>query len=632
MRPLHKSLGQVVASLITAVLVLGGVAWRSAQAQQPRSAAAAVKEVAERTGVPISSLQVLRAASLGPGGIARFKILNTQDGTIYGADLDLQGNSVSEETVMQAVAAAPRQSFRGKLEAELADRIDRSDEDETFRVGVWVKSHPMRGPADRPTTTEQAIALRAIITDEVTDFLSPIREYLRTAAIPVIYQSQYAPLIFVEASTPQIRALASQDDVEVIFRERVHQPRLDISKQVVRADIVNAAGIQGQGVLAGVLEAGHPQLDNPFLGGVIRCLPENPTTVNAHQTQVAGVIRSLHPTFTGIAPAATLISGNAVDFSDPQLIAANDCLINQMVPTINMSFGVETQGFFDAFARYVDNTVYNTGTSVNVAVSNVCAFRIGSPEIAFNVNAVGGFGDMNTVDFGDDVHGCETPDNFSAFMDPFSPHNDREEPDVVAPGDLIITTTPSGITPEPGVVGTSFAAPHVTGTTALLMQRKPALEAQAEEVRAILMASAWHNIEGDPRLSERDGAGAILASKADEVLVNGESSFFIRPGGTAGFPIETPVFAFAGEQIRIAIAWSHKAGDMGTQPSTDLDLLVFAPEGKLVAISASFDNSYEIVLVTAPVDGTYTVQITNFRPSPGAEFIGQAISRGATEP
>jgi len=217
------------------------------------------------------------------------------------------------------------------------------------------------------------------------------------------------------------------------------------------------------------------------------------------------------------------------------------------------------------------------------------------------------------------------------FMDPFSPNGDRQEPDVVAPGAGIITTdtNPSGITPAPGVDGTSFAAPHVAGAIMLLVERRGLIiPNRSEEDRAILMASAWHNIEGDSRLSDRDGAGAILTDKGDDVLVNGQSAFFTTPGGPEGFPIVTTFFASAGQQIRIAIAWAHKAGDMGTQPSTDLDLSVLDPDGFFLTGSFSFDNSYEIVQFTAPVNGTYGVLIANSRPRPGAEFIGQAISDG----
>ena len=109
-----------------------------------------------------------------------------------------------------------------------------------------------------------------------------------------------------------------------------------------------------------------------------------------------------------------------------------------------MSFGADTDGEFDAFAEYVDRVVYNTGVAVVVAVSNDCTLRMGSPEIAYNDISVGAFSDRNTTTLGDDRQTCdpiiEFP--FSAFRDPPSLNHDREQPDVVAPGDLITTTWP----------------------------------------------------------------------------------------------------------------------------------------------------------------------------------------------
>jgi len=47
----------------------------------------------------------------------------------------------------------------------------------------------------------------------------------------------------------------------------------------------------------------------------------------------------------------------------------------------------------------------------------------------------------------------------------------------------------------------------------------------------------------------------------------------------------------------------------------------------VVSQPLSSDNTYEIVDFTAPLTGTYTATINNFRPSPGAELIGFAASR-----
>jgi hypothetical protein len=588
------------------------------------SAETAKDVLSQARGIPAEQFTVARSAPLGDTGIRRFKLVDPE-GKIHEVNLDALGNPVSREEVERAVQELNHRSFVGKLEAELADLVARHA-NRPINVVFWLKGmtpRPLR--SDRMTPAEDE-ADRQAIRAQTAAIERPLVNQLRGMGQRVIYQAHYAPAVVVRATPSAIRAMAARSDVERVYLERTHSPRLNVSPLVVQADLVNVRGITGVGRKVAVVEVNrigtHPNLPEDQR---VLCRPEASRLVSGHKTAVAGVIQSADTTFPGMAAFITIVDGIGANFSDAEMMAATDCVIAAGADTVNMSFGRETNGIFDAFARYVDGTVYLARRTIVVAISNFCANRVGSPEIAFNSFAVGAFGDNNTVSLADDVPACTAPVGFSAFLNPISPNGDRQEPDFVAPGHLISTTNAAGGFSE--VTGTSFAAPHVTGGAGLLIHRQPTLSSQPEEIRAIMMASARHNIEGESRLSDRDGAGGVMLAAADRVKLNDQSGFISTGGDPADFPISILFGASAGERVRVAIAWAHKSpgGDTETRPTTDLDLFVFL--GKEILSSTSFDNNYEIVEFIAPETATYRFEINNFRPSPGAEFIGWAVSR-----
>ena len=591
----------------------------------PNSSAAQAKAlVSQATGLSPDELIVGREALLGDSGIRRMKLIDG-GGRVFGIALDETGNRASGTAVKDAIAEMNQKGFVGKLDAGLAQRLSAARDSGPMRVILWLKdtaNQTQRQAGQTDETREAGLASRVAVLQQ------PSVNQLRSAGQEVIYQSQYAPAVVVSASTPAIRAMEARDDVERIYLERTHQPRLNISKLVVQATTVHGRGINGAGVRVGVVEryriGAHANL--PAARRIL-CRPTASTTVSSHKTTVAGIVQSTNASQTGMASSVTVVDGIGANFGDAEMMAATDCVISQGATAINMSFGSNTNGVFDAFARFVDTVSHNTRRTIVVAVSNDCGKRMGSPEIAFNSLAVGAFGDNNTQSFAGDVPPCTGAVTFSAFLDPLSPHSDREQPNIVAPGHLISTTIAGGGFGSAN--GTSFAAPHVTGGIGLLQDRSFIFNTQGERARAIMMASARHNIEGASRLSERDGAGGIMLAAADRVLLNGQSFFTTKPGGTTGFPHNQTFSATAGQKVRVVTVWSHKMplGSAMTEPTTDLDLTVLRPGSAVVGRSLSFDNSYEIVEFTAPVTGTYTARIANFRASAGTEFIGLAVSR-----
>lgn len=64
--------------------------------------------------------------------------------------------------------------------------------------------------------------------------------------------------------------------------------------------------------------------------------------------------------------------------------------------------------------------------------------------------------------------------------------------------------------------------------------------------------------------------------------------------------------------VKIALAWNKDpsaGGHLASNPPTDFDLHVFDEAGALVAWSASFENSYEVVEFAGTQGKTYTIQV-----------------------
>jgi hypothetical protein len=152
-----------------------------------------------------------------------------------------------------------------------------------------------------------------------------------------------------------------------------------------------------------------------------------------------------------------------------------------------------------------------------------------------------------------------------------------------------------------------------------------------EETKAIIMATARHNIEGATRLSGRDGAGGIVNDLADNVV---SGNRFGEKYYTCSQPtlvtLASP-YIYAGQRTRIAIAWSINPGDSqyygtNSNPSADLDLQIYRGTTQ-VASSSSFDNAYEIVDFTPTISGTYDIKVRKYMCR-SVKYLGWAWNIG----
>jgi hypothetical protein len=275
--------------------------------------------------------------------------------------------------------------------------------------------------------------------------------------------------------------------------------------------------------------------------------------------------------------------------------------------------------------------------------------NVDSPAKGWNVLSVGAYDDHNDSDWSNDEMV-----NWSQWVNPYSPNGDHEKPEVVAPGVGITGIGSNGqLVNDPNQnSGTSFSAPQVSGLAALLIDRNSSLSSWPEAIRAIIMASATHNIDGPTGIPTgqdlKDGAGGINAALADNVAQTrnysdvdpcNESCWWGTGIFNSSFPVDTYMYRYftanKGNFIRVAIAWWSNADCDAInncnfdQLDTDLHLGVFDPDGQWVldAWSASHDNNYELVEFVAPKTGTYRIAVYKTRADESSNFLGIAFIR-----
>jgi hypothetical protein len=594
---------------------------------------------AKKAGRAVNDMEVISSATasypLSGRSALDVKVLDGRSGDVYQVSLDDRGREADTHALRTDEAKA-RSARHGKLEPALAERLGQLPPGERVSVAIWLKEGEYT-PLARPqgSLSEEEIERFLKSVDEhraaaVSRVTAPFTARLRSLG-ETAEADTYAPVLFAELPAGRVRQVAEWDEVDTIYvGGRQGAPELDVARSTVNAHLVQSAGYTGSGVKLAQVESkgGRVATSNPNLAGVTQDTTYVCQTAGGHATAVAGIIRSTHSVDKGIAPGASLWAGGSCSGAQNELTNRSTAAADWGAKAINLSWGDHiglTPGSLD---RFYDNLVINRYRSVVKSAGNRgagCGFEgdITSPAMGYNVLAVGNFNDMNSVGWtGDAMSGC------SSWKDPISVHNDREKPDLAAPGSNIISTTLAS--PWVGDVGsgTSYAAPVVTGAIGQLVQKDSLLGSWPESIRAVLQASAVHNIEGATRLSEYDGAGGLDVKKAYDTVAGGKWGKANYTCTSATQMNAATMTLTGGQRTRVAIAWDNDPAyaDYANRPGADLDLQVVNSAGTVVAGSYSFDNTHEIVDFTPSTSGSYTLRVNKASCLYSPRYLGWAWS------
>lgn len=552
-------------------------------------------------------------------------------------------------TRTELLAADQKMYFKryGKFEKELFERLEKADKNERFKVGVWLDHKPRTAKSsDRLRRKGDLAEFRKLRRKSVepaqrgnSELIERFHSALGKVGLKPSYSSKVAPVVMLDATGEELKAIAENQEVDFVYLARVGMDLNNTAIPSVAGSAWPTSQYEGNGVRVAIVEDDGIDFGNPYLSAADGGSYQPDTTNLGHPTQTAGVTGSRHPIYRGMAPQCTLISGDGLTYDAQNIIDATDWAITTAdADVINCSFGFGTSDTrHDLMARYYDHVVWNEWRIVTPAAGNN-AGAVMSPGVAYNVLTVGGINDANTPWHGDDSIYSST-----SWQDPPSVHNDREKPEVAAVATGIFTTEPTSyfnsnnqwitLPGGAGHAGTSYAAPATAGAIARLIDRKGFLYTWPEELKAIMIASSVRTVfdastdTDNSGLDVKEGVGTIVVPFAEKVVSqNWHNGTYLT---TSSFPYNHYFDVENGDIVRFAIAWDAHTGSNYTTVAleADLDLHVYDPDGIRVAYSVSWDNPYEVVEFTATKTGQYRAWVRDWRFDASYEWLGLAWSR-----
>ncbi|MHC4375627.1 MAG: S8/S53 family peptidase [Planctomycetota bacterium] len=530
---------------------------------------------------------------------------------------------------------------RGKLDPVLHEYLPQLGATEITEVAFWLVddwsgSSPVR---------QIRSAIQGVDVDVLPDTVRAVRVELQSQAAAahrgnrqafadavrelggsVVDGPDEVPVVIARVTASQARELALHELVDEAYRSMPYwETEGDNAQGTLRTTTVHDTGLTGAGSPVRVLvndtsDVYHP---HPFLPNVIQL--GTPGSQASHATGVAGNIANTHPEYFAAAFGIPQIytDGGSGDSTAPGIWMN---AVGEGIDWGNCSWWNFQKGSIQFLDRFFDYTIRNFGVLMfksNGNQGNTSTPYATTPGNGFNVLCTGNYSDDNNWDWSDDEMASS-----SSYWNPVEGH---DKPEVASPGSGVATTTTGGGI-QSSFGGTSSASPLTCGVATLIASGDPTLLSQMTTVKAVLMASAWHNVEGDPLLSEKDGAGGVHSAAAWATVRDGQ--WFHADVTEDDFTADVLTVTadlLAGDETRVVALWFSNADSSYSTDvlDMDLDMTVVDPSGSVVTSSTSPVNPFEIASFIPSESGTYEFRLTKQRFDGASEPLTVAWSTRA---
>lgn len=494
----------------------------------------------------------------------------------------------------------------GITQAELSKGITNSD------VFNTENTHPENRDIESEILTylNETKDERDILAEKTYDYISEIRksskqelskkyQFLKKSMdIPeekIIYKSNYLPMLTAELNSQEILRLAECEYITEIglcpqgeivqegftsgvVRERI-QNYINTSLSDCGYDVmVNKSGLTGTGARIGVLENGSEDY--------LTDREEN----GEHFEFIYGVIK-------GIASKAYVeldfinSSGKWIDIQ--QKI---EDMIENGIQVFNFSWSWDDgtkdeekkKSKIDIINKSLDYMSFHYGTIFVKSAGNLGENQeITPPGLAYSIITVGG-----TVS--DKIYG-----NSSSLYG-----NSCVKPDLTANARISIS------------YGTSFAAPAVTGTIALMLEAEPSLAFYPQAVKAILQAGCFKKASDamtyidKSSFMKRQGAGRLDILNVLSIIKNHQYDIRILEGKNDYIRLVQP--SYDAGKMNITLSWLNPVKKQASdyiESVQDLDLYLYTENYTELSHSTLVNSSTEMVTSNLNNNSNYIIMI-----------------------